>query len=93
MDCGFERLEAFLMWLGVTEKIEVAACKKNVQIRNDKTIIGVVGGTQWDKANRSTPVRLFIGQTCPRAGTDDDEQLDSEKLMWFPHHKKCVCDC
>lgn len=89
---SFEILKAFLMWLGVTDKIEAAACKKHVQIRKHKTIVRVVGGAKWDNAKRSTPVHLFIVQTCPRAAADDDERLDSEKVNVFTTPQN-VWDC
>lgn len=94
---SFESLQSFLLFLAVMKKFEEDPCKKNIQIRKDKMAIDrIVGGAPWDNANRMTPLRLFICQMGPKAFADDDERLDSEKSMWWPHQKvsgivKTVC--
>lgn len=51
------------------------------------SVVRIFGGAQWDNANRSTPLCLFICQTCPMTSTDDDERLDSEKGNGWLHLK------
>lgn len=94
---AFESLQSFLMWLGLTDKVEAGACKKNIQrLMDNMTIFKIFCETQWDNWNQSTGLGFFISQTCPRAATNDDERLYCEILMWWPHHKvpeivKTVC--
>ena len=77
---AFEKLDSFLLWLGVSDDMEVVACQQKIQRRKEGTIVRVLGGGQWDKVNRSTPLTLFIGQTCAKAAAQDNERLQSEQV-------------
>lgn len=77
----FESSDYFLCLLGVSDTVEAAAFRRYVKRRKDRTIVKTVGGGQMDNANRITPLNLFIGHTCRRnLTTDDDDISRNEKV-------------
>lgn len=70
---AIESKQVFILWPVVMEMVDPDAGRKNVQKRkHETTIVEVVGATQWDSANLSTLLWLFIGQKYPRAVADVD---------------------
>lgn len=56
---AFERLQAFLMWLVVTNKVEMDVCKKMYRVQQRKrrlSVLRIIGEAQWDSANQLTPL-------------------------------------
>ena len=77
---AFENLDKFLTWLNVTDEAEASACQIFKQERVAGTIVRIAGGAQWAKGDPSGPLKLFIGNTCPRVHNPTREGLPSEKV-------------
>ena len=43
---AFPNLDSFLLWLGVSDNMEVVACQQKIQRRKEGTIVRVLGGGQ-----------------------------------------------
>lgn len=53
----------------------------NTKKRNNATIVMVAGGGQWDTADRSPPLKMFIDHTCKRVTARDSDSLENKKSV------------
>ena len=77
---AFENVDKFLTWLNVTDEAEACACRLYKQERAAGTIVRIAGGAQWATGERSGPLKLFVGNTCPRVHNPDRCPLPSEEV-------------
>lgn len=59
----------------MSENFEAPACQKNMKLLNGNNIVSIIGGSQWDNVDRITTLNFFIGQTCMKGASEDDERL------------------